>query len=440
MKSNEFETQINRFIDGELNDTESFDFLQVVGSSDDYARKFAESSIQHQHLSELVAEDGISLSGSAGRSRRPLLFAMAALISSILISGFWFAGKNDIIPSAVISHAVGAHWDDAGTHVPVGQGIEEGSYRLTSGLVRIDFHHGATMTVQGPASFEVINDMHVAFSSGIATFQVPEPAIGFKVDTATANIVDLGTAFGIDCSASGTHVSVFEGEVAVSQSGETETLVKEGESIQAGEEIVPVTYNTTTFEKAWPLNLGVLQTTGKMKFVSPGPDFTPGAFEDSEHITVFPERQNAKVPKGLVVDVVDPGEYLKIRKTGGSTVSRSKRLRSYLLQLDPVGIAAKRDPDKFRVQGQITFDSPIAGIIASHDKLRKTDVAFGHPEGIYHDGPRGVEPPRPARLDQAGRDIVILTADYRTLIVDFSAASAVDQIRVLVENKNSKAP
>lgn len=441
MTPNEFETQLNRFFDGELNERESFDFLQTVGSSDHYARQFAEASIQHQHLNELVAEDFNIIPRSAAiDGRKPVFLAIAALASIILIATFWMVRENSDSAYAHISHAVGAHWIDDESTVPVGPNITSGHYHLAEGLVRVDFHHGATMTVQGPSAFEVIDDMHVAFSNGIATFQVPESAIGFKVDTATANIVDLGTAFGIDCSEKGTQLSVFEGEVNVSQSGAAETLVSEGESIQAGEEIVPIAYDTTTFEKAWPLNLGVLQTTGKMKFVSPGPDFTPGAFEDSQHITVFLERNDAKVPGGVTVDIVDPGEYIKIRKSEDTTVPGLKRARSYLLQLDPIGEAAKKDPDKFRVQGQITFDSPIAGIIASHDKLRNSDGAFGHPEGIYQVGPRGVEPPKPARLNQPGRDTVILTADYRTLIVDLSAASAVDQLRILVETNTKTAP
>jgi hypothetical protein len=42
-----------------------------------------------------------------------------------------------------------------------------------------------------------------------------------------------------------------------------------------------------------------------------------------------------------------------------------------------------------------------------------------------------VEPPRPADLADAGRDVVILSGDRRTLSVDLSAGTAIDQIRVI---------
>jgi len=83
----------------------------------------------------------------------------------------------------------------------------------------------------------------------------------------------------------------------------------------------------------------------------------------------------------------------------------------------------------------------IVGLIASQRNLSETDALFGDPDGDYGDLARGVEP---SPNDRDGKDAVILAADQRTLILNLAAASAVDQIRVLVseprQNKDTEAP
>ena len=138
--------------------------------------------------------------------------------------------------------------------------------------------------------------MRVVLLSGIITATIPTSAIGFVVDTDTARVVDLGTAFGVSVGTDGTtDVCVFEGEVSVRRKGSTASkpaLVREGKAVRASESSSTVDstdYEVAAFENAWPVNSGVLQTTGSIRFVSPGPDFHPGNYEDNEHIVVFPE-------------------------------------------------------------------------------------------------------------------------------------------------------
>ncbi|MEE2639818.1 MAG: hypothetical protein VX768_04270, partial [Planctomycetota bacterium] len=57
---------------------------------------------------------------------------------------------------------------------------------------------------------------------------------------------------------------------------------------------------------------------------------------------------------------------------------------------------------------------------------------LGHPLGDYGDTRRGIEPTRPDDQPDSGRDHVTLSRDRRTLSLDLSASTAVDQIRVVV--------
>jgi hypothetical protein len=86
------------------------------------------------------------------------------------------------------------------------------------------------------------------------------------------------------------------------------------------------------------------------------------------------------------------------------------------------------------VMGQITFDRPILGLIASSRKLAESDSVLGHSEGIYEQSRRGIEAPRKDPPGKPDRDTVVLAADKRTLILSLGAGSALDQIRVIVDD------
>ena len=312
---------------------------------------------------------------------------------------------------------------------------------LQVGIARLDFSNGATVTLQGPAKFEVLSADRTRLHEGVLTVHVPETAIGFEIETPTVDVVDLGTAFGLAVGVDGeTDVCVFEGEVEVSAIGETSS--SEGRLVLAGNavrskplqgKLESVRYETNRFEESWPVTSGVLQATGLMKFVSPGPEFVPGKYEDNEHIVVFAERQGIKLESELLVDLSSPGLYQRIHRHNDVEIAAGTMVRSYLLQLDPLGTRERNSENKPRVTGQITFDKPVIGLIASTARLTSTDTLLGHPDGQYKTTRRGIEPTR--KEDNLGlkRDAVILSDDRRTLSLDLSAGSAVDQIRVIVQ-------
>ena len=318
--------------------------------------------------------------------------------------------------------------------------VEPGILSLTRGLLRLDFSNGARVTVQGPAELEVFDQDRVLLHKGLVTATIPESAVGFVVDTVAAHVVDLGTSFGVSVSENGqTEVCVFDGEVEVSlprEAGleEVSHLVREGESISArvnSSVIDSVSYETSQFENALPVNYGVLQTTGSMRFVSPGPDFHPGNYKDNEHIVVFPEKRGFLSNESMRVDMIDPGEYEKSHYEEKPTLVPHRAMTSYLLQLDayPEG----ENPNRRRsVIGQITFANPIVGVITEDRLLNESEVVFGIP-GADYPSARTIEP-RPEGDERKGFDKLILTADRHSLILELRENPGhLDQVRVLVE-------
>ena len=384
-----------------------------------------------------VMQDGGSSRWSSARSGVLLFSALAA--SLLLILQWIPLGESDpdSVPKiATIAYTSHARWVSGNR--PQGSHVAEGQLHLEVGLARLDFQNGATVTLQGPAEFEILSPDKAILSSGILTASIPDSAVGFEVLTPKMEVVDLGTAFGVSVGVDGeTDVCVFEGEVEVSLSDEIESsqLVRQGNAVRyrpSKNSIDSVDYSTERYEDAWPVTSGVLQATGLMKFVSPGPDFVPGRYEDSEHILVFPERARVGLESQLEVNVTEPGKYMKVRKQGKKVILPGQVVRSYLLQFNPIGAFTRNEAGGARVIGQITFDRPILGLIGKTSLLAQSDELLGHELGDYKGKLRGIEPSRPADLPDSGRDSVTFSQDRRTLSLDLSASSAIDQIRVIV--------
>ncbi|MDG1898080.1 MAG: FecR domain-containing protein [Fuerstiella sp.] len=463
-------TQINDellddFLDGEVSSEEAtlvLAWLELPANMERYAlraglkadlcRSLQRRKIQQNALAVCDDDSATPIRAAVGQRGRTshrnvklaYTFAAAALATvACLIIAFQRPGDlsdPNGASSAIATVAYQSHARWADEQRRQGDEVGTGVLQLEVGIVRLDFANGAAVTLQGPAEFEILNNDHTRLHRGILTAQVPESAIRFEVETPVVEVVDLGTAFGVSVGVDGeTDVCVFQGEVEVSLAGndraDSVQRVREGNAVRTRSlvnTIQSVAYETNRYEDAWPVTSGVMQATGLMKFVSPGPEFVPGRYEDSERILVFSERFEVLLETDLSVDLIEPGQYRRIHRAGQELISAGQRVNSYLLQLDPVGRLARDAPNKPRAIGQITFNKPIIGLIGGTKKLRETDDPLGHPQGDYGSLRRGIEPPKSADSSDAGRDVVILSGDRRTLSLDLSAGTAVDQIRVVV--------
>ena len=393
------------------------------------------ASLRRRFSSQQEEEGTILFPGQSIFTRKTVWAVAACLVLFFGLLIFQVSNR----PFAEVAHVIGAYRADGVTY-KTGETVEPGILSLSRGLLRLDFSNGARVTVQGPAELEVFDKDRVLLHHGLVTATIPESAVGFVVDTVAAHVVDLGTSFGVSVSENGqTEVCVFDGEVEVSlprEAGveEVSHLVREGESISArvnSSVIDSVSYETSQFENALPVNYGVLQTTGSMRFVSPGPDFHPGNYKDNEHIVVFPEKRGFLSNESMRVDMIDPGEYEKSHYEEKPTLVPHRAMTSYLLQLDayPEG----ENPNRRRsVIGQITFANPIVGVITEDRLLNESEVVFGIP-GADYPSARTIEP-RPEGDERKGFDKLILTADRHSLILELRENPGhLDQVRVLVE-------
>jgi hypothetical protein len=108
--------------------------------------------------------------------------------------------------------------------------------QVRSGMAELLFTDGSRVLLEGPARFEVRSASGGYLHSGKLVASVGPQGMGFKVETKTATIVDLGTEFGVAVSKVGeTALNVFVGKVAVRPDAKTETEHPELTIVQSGE-------------------------------------------------------------------------------------------------------------------------------------------------------------------------------------------------------------
>ena len=139
-------------------------------------------------------------------------WALAA--SVVLLLSFFLLPKSNETPTfASIKESYSATWEGGDLTTAVRSRLGDGTLRLAEGLAILKFDSGAEVTLEAPVSIRLIDSMKCELINGTAVTYVPDSALGFRIITPGADIVDYGTRFS---------VTVFE------ESGETHTRVMEG--------------------------------------------------------------------------------------------------------------------------------------------------------------------------------------------------------------------
>ena len=187
----------------------------------------------HAELASQVDLHVEQASAASSRSYRSW-FAIAAAIVGVAAFSSWAttrwtdrlvavqlstAEKQLAVPAAeAVARVTGTHnciWRDAQETVSYGSSLYPGQrIELAEGLAEITFDDGATVLLEGPASFTVDSSNKVALLTGRLAAVVPERAEGFHVGTTSLDVFDVGTEFGLVAQESGAaEVHVFNGLV-----------------------------------------------------------------------------------------------------------------------------------------------------------------------------------------------------------------------------------
>jgi hypothetical protein len=161
-----------------------------------------------------------SLVSPAGLRRGGLLLA-AVVVSAVIVSTAWRGLQpkaRPVLPAGVLAQIVALSdplWADAGQPRHEGDSLQAGGLlSLERGLAEIVFASGATVVLEAPAIFEVIDGGTGKLVRGRLTATLERPTGPFAIHTPTAVVTDRGTQFGVEVDSSGkTDVRVFQGLV-----------------------------------------------------------------------------------------------------------------------------------------------------------------------------------------------------------------------------------
>lgn len=450
----QIQTWLDQWRDGTLLEEDQAAMEQWLKADPSHMPQFVAAAAREQLLCEIAREELLSdeVRGMAtipadvvphtGRRR-----TMAALLATVAVITMvvWFrrpAGPNPGPQPPMVrqerAFASVAFVEDSDSRLEAGDRLTAETIQFERGVVRLLFDDGVEVTLQGPVDYRLVAPGQTQLRTGVLTAAVPAGAEGFCVDTPAAQVVDLGTAFGIEQTADGlSHVVVFDGEVEVVSDSE-KRLLTEGETLQltADGRMQAAEMATTAFEKLWPAASGIRGSSGAFEFAPQWPRRLNRVESDSR-IFVLPEGYARALPEDCPVDLASPpGAAVGAAQTAG-VIAAGQRVRSFLLQFNPVnaGTVGPGGGRPFgnrrngrRITGRITFERPVLGLIVETNTLVATDELFSFSRGGGLFG-RGLEMGAPRIAD-----VVTLSDDRSTLTLDLFVVDRLsDHVRVIVD-------
>ena len=152
----------------------------------------------------------------------------------------------------------------------VGRRLNAGRLSILSGALEMTLRNGVTIILQGPGELDLIDEMRAFLHTGNAVVRVPKGMSGFRLDTATTDVLDLGTEFAVKAESGFiTEVQVYDGAVIATgkdmqSGGRFPKRLEAGQAARfnpqslAGSE--PIPYCESRFIRRLPAEAGIEHT------------------------------------------------------------------------------------------------------------------------------------------------------------------------------------
>jgi hypothetical protein len=213
---------LDSYFQGRASDDEIAELEKRMLADEDLRQRYLHEAMCETDLRSLaLREKEVIPMPQAGWKPRPAVALFAGAAAAVLALAAILMLKDDRPASVgrIVSSELAGWQSDQPTIV--GAEFGPGTFLLQRGVATLGFHSGAEMVLEGPARIEVVSEMKVIFDYGNASFNVPESAVGFQIDTRYGDIVDHGTRFSLSLGEESdeARLAVNEGEVAIHHSG-----------------------------------------------------------------------------------------------------------------------------------------------------------------------------------------------------------------------------
>jgi len=223
-------------LDGQIDEAGRHALNETLTASAEARRHYAEMMDLHARLhleynggreADFMPGEKPVRSGKQSNGWRTAWMATAAAFALFGAAALmFFSGEHQPPSFATLEKSPSARWGAGDLPTREGTRLGAGTLRLEEGLAVIRFDSGAKVSLEAPVEFRLLDAMNGHILSGTAVADVPESAIGFRIGTPSAMVVDFGTRFAIsvDPQSGGTRAQVFEGLIEVKNPITSETV------------------------------------------------------------------------------------------------------------------------------------------------------------------------------------------------------------------------
>ncbi|KMT66956.1 LamG-like jellyroll fold domain-containing protein [Catenovulum maritimum] len=141
------------------------------------------------------------------KSQMAFAASVAAIVMLFFISSFISVQNNlgVVTKVAAVSQT---------SELSLGKLLHKGKISLEQGYSEVVMDNGVILVLEAPIELNIRSENLVILEKGKLVAKVPPQAIGFRVDTPSSEIIDLGTEFAVDVNEQGeSQVHVLDGEV-----------------------------------------------------------------------------------------------------------------------------------------------------------------------------------------------------------------------------------
>ena len=148
-----------------------------------------------------------------------LWFSIVSIAATFLLFLYvWTHPRHIPQDIATVTDIYQAKWDNPDVALQKGTRLFDNRkpISLIQGIVKFQFDNGVQVVIEAPAVFSLDDYERMRLTYGKLYTKVPKQAIGFRVNTPSCGVIDLGTEFGMDVTDRGdTNVHLFKGKASL---------------------------------------------------------------------------------------------------------------------------------------------------------------------------------------------------------------------------------
>lgn len=225
----EFAQLYEKIINKDATQQEVAEFEKQVMNDPEALKLYQGISLQHSYLNCSKGRDTLDTPQSRKTKKTRSLITVITTYTAVAAAitlGAIILFQTDKPPSqslanqpayAKISDTSLAQWGQCTLPTEILKQLSHGSLELLEGTATLTFDSGAVVTLEAPAEIEIISSMKANVKYGRVVAEVPESAVGFRLDAPDMEIKDLGTVFAVSVNKNSgvSQVDVLDGEVEI---------------------------------------------------------------------------------------------------------------------------------------------------------------------------------------------------------------------------------